>query len=181
MSRIGNKSIAIPKGVTVNVKDDVLFVKGPKNSELSRPVVDMTSVVVENDQAIVRRANDSKPARARHGLMRALLNNMIIGVSKGFVKVMELHGVGYKVEVKGKTLVLALGYSHPIEYPITKDIKIDIVKGKKVPTFSISGMDKERVGQVAAEIRSFRIPDSYKGKGVRYQGEIIRTKTGKSK
>jgi large subunit ribosomal protein L6 len=181
MSRIGNKAVTIPNGVTVSVKDDVLYVKGPKNAELSRPVVGLTGIVVNDDNVKVTRANDSKTARARHGLMRALLNNMIIGVSKGFVKVMELHGVGYKVEVKGKKLVLALGYSHPIEYPITAGIKIDVLKGKKVPTFAISGMDKERVGQVAAEIRSFRVPDSYKAKGVRYEGEVIRTKTGKSK
>ena len=181
MSRIGNKVIAIPNGVTVSVKDAMVSVNGPKNASLTRPVVDMTNIVVEGNVVRVGRENNTKPARARHGLMRALLNNMIIGVSKGFVKTMELHGVGYKVDVRGKTLVLALGYSHPIEYPMPEGIKIEVVKGKKVPTFSITGIDKERVGQVAAEIRSFRVPDSYKGKGVRYEGEIVRTKAGKSK
>ena len=180
MSRIGNKAITIPDKVKVTLKSDELTISGPKGN-LTRSVVNMTSVVVEDKVIRVHRANDSKTARARHGLMRALLNNMVIGVSTGFVKTMELHGVGYKAEVKGKKLVLALGYSHPIEYPSPEGIKIEIVKGKKVPTFAISGIDKEKVGQVAAEIRSFRMPDSYKGKGVRYLGEIVRTKAGKSK
>jgi large subunit ribosomal protein L6 len=180
MSRIGNKAITIPDKVKVTLNSDELTISGPKGN-LTRSVVGMTNVIVEDNCIRVNRENDSKPARARHGLMRALLNNMVIGVSKGFVKTMELHGVGYKAEVKGKKLVLALGYSHPIEYPSPEGIKIEIVKGKKVPTFSISGIDKEKVGQAAAEIRSFRVPDSYKGKGVRYQGEIVRTKAGKSK
>ena len=181
MSRIGNKVIPIPKGVSVSIADGTLSVKGPKNAELTRPVVDMTKVVVDGDKVKVERENDSKPARARHGLMRALLNNMIIGVSQGFTKTMELHGVGYKADVRGKNLVLALGYSHPIDYAIPDGIKIEVLKGKKVPTFSITGIDKEKVGQVAAEIRAFRAPDAYKAKGVRYEGEIIRTKAGKSK
>ena len=180
MSRIGNKAIPIPDKVKVALKSDVLTISGPKG-ELSQTVVAMTSVEFDEKVIRVNRSNDSKPAKARHGLMRALLNNMVTGVSKGFVKTMELHGVGYKAEVKGKNLVLALGYSHPINYAAPDGIKIEIVKGKKVPTFSISGIDKEKVGQVAAEIRSFRAPDSYKGKGVRYQGEIVRTKAGKSK
>ena len=181
MSRIGNKVIPIPKGVSIDITDGTLSVKGPKNVQLTRPVVDLTTVVIDGDIVKVERANDSKPARAKHGLMRALLNNMIIGVSQGFTKTMELHGVGYKADVRGKNLVLALGYSHPIEYAIPEGIKIEVLKGKKVPTFSISGADKERVGQVAAEIRAFRVPDAYKAKGVRYEGEIIRTKAGKSK
>ena len=181
MSRIGNKAIPIPKGVSIDITDGTLSVKGPKNAHLTRPVVDLTTVVIDGDVVKVERGNDSKPARANHGLMRALLNNMIIGVSQGFTKTMELHGVGYKADVRGKNLVLALGYSHPIEYAIPEGIKIEILKGKKVPTFSISGTDKERVGQVAAEIRAFRVPDAYKAKGVRYEGEIIRTKAGKSK
>jgi large subunit ribosomal protein L6 len=180
MSKIGNKVIAIPNGVTVTIKDANLLVKGPKG-QLNRPIVKYTSIVVGADSVAVNRENDTKNARSRHGLMRALLNNMITGVSVGYIKTMELHGVGYKADVKGMKLVLNLGYSHLIEYPMPDGIKIEIVKGKKLPTIAISGIDKEKVGQVAAEIRSFRTPDSYKGKGVRYKGEIVRTKAGKSK
>jgi large subunit ribosomal protein L6 len=185
MSRIGKKEIALPKGVTVSVKDGMVTVANGKK-EISKPLVMLTNIVVDGDVAKVTRVEDDGlrikegQRRAYHGLMRALLQNMVTGVTTGFTKTLELHGIGYKAEVKGKELVLNLGYSHPINVLPPADIKVEIVKGRKVPTVAISGMDKEVVGQIASEIRGYRPPNAYLGKGVRYEGEVIRLKSGKS-
>ena len=175
MSRIGNKPIALPKGVTVTVADGIT-VKGPKG-ELTRALVDGTSVAVENDTLTVVRASDSRTHRANHGLMRSLLNNMVIGVSAGFERRLEILGVGYKAQSKGSEVVFNLGYSHPINYKVPEGVTVDVDKQGKI---TIKGIDKEVVGQTAAIIRGFRPPDAYKGKGVRYEGEYIRLKAGKA-
>ncbi len=177
MSRIGKQPVTIPSGVTVGVAGGEVTVKGA-GGQLVRPVVDLVSVAVQDNTVVVSRANDSKPARANHGLMRSLVNNMVIGVSQGFEKRLEVIGVGYRAEMKGQKLVLHLGYSHPIEFGVPSDLKIEV--DKKANIISVKGASKERVGQIAANIRGFREPDHYKGKGVRYQGEYVRLKAGKS-
>ncbi len=176
MSRIGNKPVAVPSGVTVSSADGRLTVKGPKG-ELSQKIAEGISFEIEGDVAKVNRANDSKPYRANHGLMRALLNNMVTGVSKGFERKLEINGVGYKASTQGNKAIFNLGYSHPIEFPFPEGVTIAVDKNTSV---TVSGIDKEKVGQAAAEIRGFRPPDSYKGKGVRYEGEYVRLKAGKS-
>lgn len=176
MSRIGNKPVAVPSGVTVTVNDGQLVVKGPKG-QLEQHIVDGISFDVQSDVVKVNRENDSKPFRANHGLMRALLNNMVTGVSDGFERKLEINGVGYKASTQGNKAVFNLGFSHPIELPFPDGVKIAVDKNTLV---TVSGIDKEKVGQCASEIRGFRPPDSYKGKGVRYQGEYVRLKTGKS-
>jgi large subunit ribosomal protein L6 len=186
MSRIGKKEVTLPKGVSVDLKDDMVIVKGAKGT-LSRPLVATTSLEISDAGVKVISVGNEKGLRlrdgklkARHGLMRALLSNMVTGVSTGFSKVMELHGIGYKFNLKGSNVLeLHLGYSNPIEYTIPAGIEIETIKGK-VPTFSVNGSDKELVGKVASEIRKYRKPDSYKGKGVRYAGEVVRLKSGKS-
>lgn len=176
MSRIGKKPVALPAGVSVVARDGVLQVKGPKG-ELSRALAVGTSVTLEPGVAVVQRSDESSQIRANHGLMRALLANMVTGVSAGFVRNLEITGVGYKAEVKGKSLVLNLGYSHQVVYPFPNGITIEVETNTKV---RVKGADKELVGQVASELRGLRSPDSYKGKGVRYAGERIRIKAGKS-
>jgi len=176
MSRIGNKPVAVPGGVTINIDDGQLTVKGPKG-QLSQKIAEGISFKVDGDQAVVERANDSKPYRANHGLMRALLNNMVTGVTNGFERKLEIMGVGYKASTQGNKAVFNLGYSHPIEFPFPEGVTIAVEKNTSV---TVSGIDKEKVGQAAAEIRGFRPPDSYKGKGVRYEGEYVRLKAGKS-
>jgi large subunit ribosomal protein L6 len=175
MSRIGNKSIDIPNGVTVTVTE-VVTVKGPKG-ELSRPLVDGTAVAVDGEVIRVTRASDSRTHRANHGLMRSLVNNMVVGVSAGFERRLQILGVGYKAQSSGGKVVFNLGYSHPINYKIPAGITVDVDKSNMV---TIKGSDKEVVGQTAAVIRGFRPPDAYKGKGVRYVGEVIRLKAGKA-
>lgn len=176
MSRIGKLPIQIPSGVTVSVQPTAVEVKGPKG-RLAADLVRLVDVAVADGQVIVNRANDSQQARANHGLMRSLVNNMVTGVSTGFEKRLEVNGVGYRAEVRGKQLVMQLGFSHPVEYPIPEGIEIAVEKNTKV---SVRGADKQKVGQVAAVIRGFRPPDHYKGKGVRYEGEYVRLKAGKS-
>lgn len=176
MSRVGKQPIELPGGVTCNVADGVVTVKGPKG-QLTQSVIDRVSFDIEGSTVQVNRADESRPSRANHGLMRALVANMVEGVSKGFEKKLEVIGVGYRADVKGKNLVMNLGYSHLIEYAIPDGIEIAVDKQN---TITVQGIDKQKVGQVAAEIRGFRKPDSYKGKGVRYSGEYIRIKTGKS-
>ncbi len=176
MSRIGKAPITLPSGTTVTVGDGVT-VKGPKG-QLSRPLVDGTSISQEGEVVTVDRESDQRNHRANHGLMRALLNNMVIGVSAGFSKRLEIVGVGYKVDLKGKNLVFQLGYSHVIDFPLPAGI--DAVVEDRGATVTVSGIDKEVVGQTAAVIRGFRPPDSYKGKGVRYSGEYVRIKAGKA-
>jgi len=176
MSRIGKKPISLPAGVTATVNGNSVLVKGPKG-ELTHTLPNLTSVKVEDNTIVVSRANESKPARANHGLIRSLLNNAVTGVSTGFSKSLLVQGIGYRADVKGKKLVMNLGYSHLIEFDIPSDVKIEADKNNKV---TVTGIDKQRVGQVAAVIRSYRTPDRYKGKGVRYEGEYIALKTGKS-
>ena len=175
MSRIGRLPVTIPSGVTVTVTDTTMAAKGPKG-QLSRVLPSHVSVVVEGDKAVVSRVNDSKPARARHGLTRALLQNLVTGVTAGFEKKLQIEGVGYKAAVKGKSLELQLGYSHPIDYVIPAGLEIAVERN----IITVKGIDREVVGQAAANIRGFRKPDAYKGKGVRYVGETIKLKPGKA-
>ena len=176
MSRIGRLPIPVPKGVTVEVRDGNVQVKGPKGT-LSRPVVDHVNVALDGDKLVVTRESDDGPARAHHGLMRANLNNMVRGVSEGFQKTLQFEGTGFRAEVKGKNLLLTLGYSHPVEYAIPQGVDIAV---DKQTIIQVKGADRQQVGQVAAHIRAFRKPDSYKGKGVRYENEQLRLKEGKS-
>lgn len=177
MSRIGNQTITLPAGVTLTEADGVLTVKGPKG-QVSRNNVEGITVSQEGNEVSVSRASDSPKHRASHGLIRALLNNMVVGVSTGFERRLVINGVGYKAEKKANGLLLNLGYSHPIDFTAPKGIELDV--DTKTNTISVKGYDKEVVGQVAAELRGFRPPDSYKGKGVRYEGERVRLKAGKS-
>lgn len=176
MSRIGKMPIKIPRGVDVSVADGVIAVKGPK-ATLTQAIVDHVSVEITDGVLTVTRDGESRPARANHGLMRALVQNMISGVTTGFEKKLAVVGVGYRAEVKGPNLVMQLGYSHPIEYPVPSGISVEVDKQNNI---SVKGADKQQVGQVAAEIRAYRRPDHYKGKGVRYADEYIRIKAGKS-
>jgi len=176
MSRIGKLPIPIPPGVTVSVSGGTVRVKGPKGS-LAQDLVKRVSVDVQDGQVVCTRTNEDRQSRANHGLMRALVNNMVVGVTQGFQKDLQVKGVGYRADVRGSDLVLQLGYSHPIEYRIPEGIEITTDKTNKI---TISGIDKQQVGQVAAVIRSFRPPDRYKGKGVRYIDEVVRLKAGKT-
>ncbi len=176
MSRIGKKPVAVPKGVTVTQSGHKLSVKGPKG-ELSRTFHPEIQIAVQGDQVIVTRPSDEPKHKALHGLTRSLVQNMVDGVAKGFLKVLEIQGVGYKAEPKPFGLQLALGFSHPVQYKAPAGIKFTVDNNTVV---KIEGADKEMVGQVAAEIRSLRKPEPYKGKGVRYQGEVVRRKAGKT-
>ncbi|HUQ09780.1 MAG TPA: 50S ribosomal protein L6 [Steroidobacteraceae bacterium] len=176
MSRIGKKPVPVPNGVTVTMNGSAITVKGPKG-ELSRKLHPDMQVQVENGVVNVGRPSDEQNHRALHGLTRSLIANMVEGVTQGYRKQLEITGVGYKAEVKPFGLQLALGYSHPIEYRPPAGIKITAPQPTAVV---IEGADKEKVGQVAAEIRSLRKPEPYKGKGVKYQGEQIRRKAGKA-
>ncbi|MCB9777351.1 MAG: 50S ribosomal protein L6 [Alphaproteobacteria bacterium] len=176
MSRIGNKPVELPGSVTFTQSGDSFTVKGPKGT-LSRSTVGGITFKQEDGKLVVSRAGDTPQDRAYHGLMRSLLSNMVEGVSKGFDRRLEIIGVGYRANVQGTKLVMNLGYSHPIEYPFPDGITIEVGKDGKI---TVSGIDKEKVGQVASELRAFRPPDSYKGKGVRYEGEYVRIKAGKS-
>jgi large subunit ribosomal protein L6 len=176
MSRIGKLPVQVPNGVTVTVADESITVKGPKGS-LEHFVPEHVNVKLDDGKVVVDRTSDMKQARANHGLTRAVIRNMVEGVTKGFERKLEIVGVGFRAEVRGKTLVLNIGYSHPVEYAIPDGVSIAVDKGGGV---TLSGIDKKQVGQAAADIRAFRRPDSYKGKGVRYAGEYIRLKAGKS-
>jgi large subunit ribosomal protein L6 len=176
MSRIGKQPIAIPPKVKVEVKGQQVLVEGPKgklNFELPR----RTGMKVENGVAVVTRQGDDAQAKALHGLSRALVNNMVRGVSEGFVKKLEIQGVGFKAAVQGKIVNMVLGYSHPINYPIPDQIKVTVEDNTKL---TIEGPDRQVVGQVAAELRGFYPPEPYKGKGVRYAGEHVQRKEGKT-
>jgi large subunit ribosomal protein L6 len=176
MSRIGRKPVPVPNGVTVTVNGPAITVKGPKG-ELSRKLHPDMQVKVENGTVTVDRPSDEERHRALHGLTRSLIANMVEGVTQGYKKQLEITGVGYKAEVKPFGLQLALGYSHPVEYRAPAGIKLTAPQPIIVV---IEGADKEKVGQVAAEIRALRKPEPYKGKGVKYQGEQIRRKAGKA-
>lgn len=177
MSRIGRKVIAVPKGVTVTINGNEVQVKGPKG-ELTRTFRSEVSIKQEGTELSVARSSDERSVRALHGLTRALLNNMIVGASTGFSKVLQIEGVGYRAEMKGKDLVMALGFSHPVT--VTPPTGITFAVDEKARTITISGPDKEQVGQVTADVRAWRKPEPYKGKGLRYQGETIRRKAGKA-
>ena len=179
MSRIGNNPVAIPEGVTVDVNENVITVKG-KLGELTQGF-DAVEVKVEEGNVLVARSSDTKDQKAKHGLYRALVNNMIAGVSKGWTKELELVGVGYRASNQGQKLDLALGFSHNIVMDIAPEVKVETVSEKgKNPIIKLTSHDKQLVGQVAAKIRSFRKPEPYKGKGIKFVGEEIRRKAGKS-
>lgn len=176
MSRIGKQPVVIPAKVKVDVQGNRVFVEGPKG-KLDWQLPNRTSVKVEGDKVLVSREGDDAKAKALHGLSRALVNNMVKGVSEGFVKKLEIQGVGFKAAVQGKTVSLTLGYSHPINYPIPDQIKVTVEENTKL---TIEGPDRQVVGEVAAEIRNFYPPEPYKGKGVRYAGEHVKRKEGKT-
>jgi large subunit ribosomal protein L6 len=176
VSRIGRKPIQIPKGVSIAQKDGHIVVRGPKG-ELNAKLHPAVSVETTPSEVHVKRASDEKEHRALHGLWRALIQNMIDGVTKGFQKKLEIVGVGYRAEMKGKKLQLLLGYSHPIVFGAPEGISLETPTQTNIV---VSGIDKQLVGLVAAKIRSFRPPEPYKGKGVKYEGEYIRRKAGKA-
>lgn len=180
MSRIGKHPISIPAGVTVSVKDGVVTVKGAKG-ELSQSVDARIEVAVEDAQVVVRRHSDERQERSLHGLYRALIHNMIVGVSEGFSKTLELVGVGYRASNQGQVLELSLGFTHNIFLQLPKEINLETkTERNKNPLIILSSADKQLLGQVCAKIRSFRMPEPYKGKGIRFEGEVIRRKSGKS-
>ena len=176
MSRIGRMPIPIPQGTKVQVQDGLFVAEGPKG-RVEQTLFPGYPVEVENDAVQISRPGDTGPERSKHGLLRALLANAVQGASAGFVKQLDIVGVGYRAEVKGDKVQFALGYSHPVLFDIPEGIKIEIDKSNRV---TVSGADRQKVGQVAAEIRSLRKPDPYKGKGVKYTGEVLRRKVGKA-
>jgi large subunit ribosomal protein L6 len=176
MSRVGRKVIVVPSGVKVSVKETEIEVQGPKG-KLTTPVPPGISFALAGAELSCKRSNDERQQRAFHGMARALAQNAIKGVTEGFSKDLDIVGVGYRAAVEGSKVVFALGYSHPVEYPIPEGIKIAVDKQTRV---TVSGIDRQKVGQVAAEIRSLRKPDPYKQKGIRYVGEILKKKAGKA-
>jgi len=176
MSRIGRMPIPIPQGVSLEVRPGEVRVKGPKG-ELSVPVDPDLKVVVEEGQARVERPSDARRHRALHGLTRTLIANAIIGVTQGYSKELEIKGIGYRAKLTGSKLELSVGFSHPVIFEPPEGIKIEVPEPTKI---RVSGIDKQKVGQVAANIRAIRPPDAYKGKGIRYAGEVVRLKPGKA-
>ena len=176
MSRIGKQPVIIPAKVKVEVKGNQVFVEGPKG-KLQQTISGRVAAAVEKDKIVISRQGEDPQAKALHGLTRALINNMVKGASEGYVKKLEIHGVGFKAAVKGKQVDLALGFSHPILFDIPEQIKVTVEENTKL---TIEGPDKQVVGQVAAEIRAYYPPEPYKGKGVRYAGEHIVRKEGKT-
>ncbi len=179
MSRIGKNPITIPAGVTVEVNGNVVTVKG-KKGQLTQDFSDV-SVKIEDGQVLVERSSDHKNERSKHGLYRALISNMVVGVSEGFTKELELVGVGYRASNQGQKLDIALGFSHNIVLEVVPEVTVETVSEKgKNPIIKLASYDKQLLGQVAAKIRSFRKPEPYKGKGVKFVGEVLRRKAGKS-
>lgn len=176
MSRVGKMPVTVPSGVTVTVKENILSVKGAKG-ELTQDFQPEVSFDIKDGEVVVNRVDDSKRAKSFHGLYRNLLNNMVIGVSAGFSKTLVINGVGYRAELKGDTLLMNLGYSTTIEYMVPEGVTVAVEGNNKV---TVSGIDKAKVGQAAVEIRSLRPPEPYKGKGIKYENEVIRRKVGKS-
>ena len=180
MSRIGNNPIALLAGVTLDINDNVITVKG-KLGELTQEITGDITVKVEDGMVVLERPSDSKEHKAKHGLYRSLLNNIIIGVSTGWSKNLELVGVGYRASNQGQVLDLALGFSHNIILELAPEVKVETVSEKgKNPIIKLTSYDKQLVGEIAAKIRSFRAPEPYKGKGVKFVGELLRRKAGKS-
>ena len=175
MSRIGNRHLAIPEGVTVEVNGNVVTVKGSKG-ELSLTTSDLVTVEVKEGTVVVTRKNETIPARQVHGTTNANIRNMMIGVSEGYSKALEIIGVGYRFNLKGNKLVINAGYSHPVEVEVPSDLQVKLEGNNQV---TVSGISKERVGEFAANIRKVRKPEPYKGKGIRYVGEYVRRKEGK--
>jgi large subunit ribosomal protein L6 len=175
MSRVGRKIIPLPKGVQITVKDGNLAVKGPKG-ELKRQLPPHVSIATDASGATVSRDSDSKEARSCHGLARALVNNMVLGVTSGFERKLEVNGVGYRFEVAGDKLTMALGFSHPVVFQLPKGVAAKVDKN----TLILSGIDREVLGQTAAKVRSFKPPEPYKGKGIKYVEETIKRKVGKT-
>lgn len=177
MSRVGKSPIPIPDGVEVKIDGQRVRVKGPKG-QLEQSFRPELEIKEEDGNVLVIRDSEEPSVRALHGLTRSLLNNMVLGTSEGFEKVLEVHGVGYRAELKGKTLVLNVGFSHSVEIPPPEGIQFDV--DTRAGIIKIQGIDKQSVGQTAADIRKIRPPEPYKGKGVRYQGEYVRRKAGKA-
>ena len=177
MSRIGKMPVAIPKGVEVKSDGGQVRVKGPKG-ELTSAIPSGLTVTIADGQVKVARGSDEPKARAVHGLLRSLVANNVEGVTKGFTRDLEISGVGYKAEVKGKSVMFSLGYSHPVDFPIPEGIAVAI--DAKAGKITVTGADKQRVGQTAAEIRKLRVPDPYKAKGIKYADEVIKRKVGKA-
>jgi len=183
MSRIGKKLIKVPAGVKVEIREGLVEVEG-KKAKLASPIPEGIRFELKGDELIAYRDSNVRPLPAYHGLARALAANNILGVTQGFTKELDLVGIGYKAEAKSKSVTMSLGYSHPIEFPIPEGISVKVDKQTKtlqnyVATLTISGANKQLVGQVAADIRALRRPDSYKGKGIRYVNEVVRLKVGK--
>lgn len=176
MSRIGKMPVAIPSGVDVKIDGNTVAVKGPKG-ELTRSFSPILTIAVEDGNMVVTRPDDSREAKSQHGLTRTLIHNMVEGVSQGFSKKLELVGVGYRAALKGKDLELQLGFSHPVLVEAPENITFEVPTQTEV---IVNGISKEKVGQVAAEIRAWRKPEPYKGKGIRYEGEYVRRKLGKA-
>lgn len=175
MSRIGKLPIDVPAGVTITVDSDVISVKGPKG-ELTVPHLSDVTVTLEGTHAIVTRKDDERIAKAQHGLQRALLNNAVVGVTKGFEKKLEVNGVGFRVGGGGQAIEMSLGFSHPVKYQAPAGVTLTVEK----MTITVNGIDKQQVGQVAAEIRALKKPEPYKGKGIKYADEVILRKAGKA-
>ena len=176
MSRIGKKPVTVPAGVTVTINGNEVKVKGPKG-ELDRTFSDLVTISQEGEEILVARNDETTESNAQQGLTRTLIHNMVVGVSEGFEKKLELTGVGYRAQLKGKDLDLSLGYSHPVIYACPENISFEVPDNTHI---TVKGISKEQVGQVAAEIRSKRPPEPYKGKGIHYEGEYIRRKLGKA-
>ncbi len=180
MSRIGKLPIVLPAKVEVSIKDDVITVKGPKG-ELSQKLNPALTIKVEDGHIVVERPNDEREMRAQHGLYRSLIHNMVVGVSEGYKKEMELVGVGYRATATGQVLELALGYSHAIYLRLPAEVKVEAkTERNKNPLITLESCDKQLIGQICAKIRTFRKPEPYKGKGIKFVGEVIRRKSGKS-
>jgi large subunit ribosomal protein L6 len=176
MSRIGKQPITIPENVSVIIKENLVTVKN-NNLELAQTIPADIKVEVKDNLISVTKLKETRQAKALHGLIRSLINNMVIGVSEGFKKTLELHGTGYRVIAKGKGIEISLGFSHPVIFEPSEGVKVEV---KDQTTIVISGADKQMVGETAATIRQFRTPDAYKGKGIRYQGEVVKLKAGKA-
>ena len=179
MSRVGNNPISLPEGVSVDIQENKIIIKG-KMGELSQDYSGV-SILLEDNNILIKRKSEQKDIKSKHGLYRSLINNMVIGVSKGFVKELELVGVGYRANNQGQKLDLALGFSHNILFEISSEVKVETISEKgKNPIVKLTSYDKQLLGFVAAKIRSFRKPEPYKGKGIKFVGEQIRRKAGKS-